>query len=138
MENIVLDTNCLVISFSRRSPYFKIWQDFFDGKFNLCITNEILGEYEEILTQKLGNKIASNILSAILNSSNVTKLTTYFHFNLIKQDQDDNKFVDCAIIANAKYIVTEDHHFDILKQTPFPHIDVIGIDDFLAILNNEM
>ena len=44
---------------------------------------------------------------------------------------DDNKFVDCAIIANAKYIVTQDHHFDVLKNIEFPKVDVVNIQTFL-------
>ena len=44
---------------------------------------------------------------------------TYFHFHLIEQDKDDNKFVDCAIAANAKYIVSEDAHFKQLKNNHF-------------------
>ena len=51
--------------------------------------------------------------------------------HLIQADEDDNKFVDCAIVANARYIVTEDHHFDVLKSIPFPSVDVIGIDEFV-------
>ena len=32
-----------------------------------------------------------------------------FRFNLITVDSDDNKFVDCAIQANARYIMTNRH-----------------------------
>ncbi|MBQ7192151.1 MAG: hypothetical protein IJS00_04690 [Paludibacteraceae bacterium] len=53
---------------------------------------------------------------------------------MIKEDKDDNKFVDCAIKANAKYIVSEDHPFDVLKKIDYPPIDVIGIDEFLLEL----
>ena len=55
--NIVLDTNCLLMSLSRRSAYYPVWRDFVDGKYTLCVTNEILAEYEEILTKKSGRKI---------------------------------------------------------------------------------
>lgn len=41
------------------------------------------------------------------------------------------KFVDCAIVAGAKYIVSEDHHFDVLKSIDFPHVNVITIEQFL-------
>ena len=58
----------------------------------------------------------------------------YYHFNLIS-DRDDNKFVDCAIKANAKYIVSEDHHFNELKSIPFPHVEVIGLKQFLKELS---
>ena len=132
--NIVLDTNCLLMSLSRRSAYYPIWRDFVDGKFILCITNEILAEYEEILTQKVGSEIASNVISAILDLPNTMRVQVYYHLRLITTDPDDDKFVDCAFKANARYIVTEDHHYDILKQTPFPYIDVVGIDEFIKVL----
>lgn len=135
MERVVLDTNCLIISFSRRSPYFKIWKNFFEGHFTLCVTNEIIAEYEEILTQKLGHNIAENIIKAILQSSNTLKCDAFFRFELIKSDPDDNKFVDCAIVANAHYIVTEDHHFDSLKNVEFPRVNVIGIDEFMRLID---
>ena len=32
-------------------------------------------------------------------------------------------------------IVTQDHHYDVLKQTPFPRIEVVDIDEFLSLLN---
>lgn len=59
---------------------------------------------------------------------------TYFHFHLIEQDKDDNKFVDCAIAANAKYIVSEDAHFKQLKNIPFPIVNVIRLGEFMKLL----
>lgn len=53
---------------------------------------------------------------------------------LIKTDPDDNKFVNCAVIANAKFIVTEDRHFEIVKKCPFPKIEIINLDSFLQTL----
>ena len=132
--NIVLDTNCLLMSLSRRSVYYPVWRDFVDGKYTLCVTNDILAEYEEILTHKVGPEIASNVITAILDLPNTKMVQVYYHLRLITADPDDDKFVDCAFKANARYIVTEDHHYDILKQTPFPYIDVVGIDEFIKLL----
>ena len=132
--NIVLDTNCLLMSLSRRSPYYPVWRDFVDGKYTLCVTNEILAEYEEILTDKVGAEIASNVITAILDLPNTKMIQVYYHLRLITADPDDDKFVDCAFKANARYIVTQDHHYDVLKQTPFPFIDVVGIDEFIKVL----
>ena len=36
--------------------------------------------------------------------------------------------------ANTKYIVTQDHHYDVLRNIPFPKIEVVDIDEFLIIL----
>ena len=61
-------------------------------------------------------------------------VSVYFEFNLIQEDPDDNKFVDCAITAGARYIVTEDHHYDVIKWKDFPGLDVVGLDEFLKHL----
>lgn len=134
MMNIVLDTNCLLMSLSRRSPYYPVWRDFVNGKYTLCVTNDIIAEYEEILSEKVGAEIAANVIKAILDLPNTKMVQVFFHLHLITADPDDDKFVDCAFKANAHYIVTQDHHYDVLKQTSFPHIDVVGIDEFIKIL----
>ena len=42
-----------------------------------------------------------------------------------------NKFVDCAVAGNAKYIVTEDSHYDVLKDLDFPKVDIIKLDEII-------
>lgn len=53
---------------------------------------------------------------------------------MIETDPDDNKFVDCAIVAHAHFIVTNDRHYDILKQIPYPKVNVVSLDKFLQLL----
>ena len=65
---------------------------------------------------------------------NVKFIDPHYSFGLIKADDDDSKFVDCAIASNAIFIVTEDKHFKELENIPFPKVEVIGIDDFLKYL----
>ena len=43
--------------------------------------------------------------------------------------------MDCAIHSNAKYIISQDKHFAILRDIDFPKLDVIDIDTFQHILN---
>ena len=136
MENIVLDTNCLISSLKRTSIYYPIWRDFILGKYCLCFSDEILDEYEEIIEQRTGSvEIAHSVVNAIINRSNTRHIEIYYHFDLIKADKDDNKFVDCAIKATAKYIVSNDHHFDVLKQIPFPKVEVLDINKFIEELS---
>ena len=138
MERIVLDTNCLIQSISPRSPYRRIWDSFFDGTNLLCVTTSILNEYEEILNLLTNEETAKYIIDAIVSNPYTIFITVYFDFNLIQKDPDDNKFVDCAIVANARCIVTQDHHFDVLSTIDFPKVDVIDIDEFLKILLSEV
>ena len=49
MRNVVIDTNCLVQMISLHSPYRPVWQAFREGKFYLCVSDEILYEYLEVL-----------------------------------------------------------------------------------------
>lgn len=130
MSRIVLDTNSLVQCISPKSKYRKIWDCFLDGTNVLCVSNEILNEYEEILERLAGVEIAKLVIDVILNNPHTLFFTPFYNFNLIKSDLDDNKFVDCAVVANAKFIVTEDRHYNILKLYSFPKVDFIGLDDF--------
>ena len=52
-------------------------------------------------------------------------------------DKDDNKFVDCAIAGNAQFIVTNDKHFEVLKNIQFPKVEVVSSTDFLQKLQKE-
>lgn len=137
INNVVLDTNCLIASLSKRGNYFKVWNDLHAGKYILCVSNEILEEYEEIIAQKVNPQIAANVIQTLINSPYVRLIETYFRFNLIDKDKDDNKFVDCAIAANASFIVSEDSHFRKLKEIPFPQVTVIRLSQFIHILNGK-
>ena len=122
------------MSIPRKSPYHQILLDFLAGKYLLCISNEVVLEYEEILTRKVGSLVANNIINAILASSNTIFINPQKRYQWIKSDPDDNKFVDCAISANAKYIVSQDHHYDVIRFNPEFDFTAIDIDAFLAIL----
>ena len=131
---IVLDTNCLIQSVSPRSKYHAVWESFVSGENRLCITNEIIEEYIEILQKLVGYEVSEYIVKTIINSPFTEFFTPYYHFELIKADPDDNKFVDCAIVARARYVVTNDHHYEVLKEIPFPKVQIISIQDFMKVV----
>ena len=131
-----MDTNCLLASLSSKSENFRVWKDFQTGKFTLCVSNEILEEYQEIIAQKTTPSIAQNVVRAIVESENVEFIDPHFHVYAIFADPDDNKFVDCAFAANAAFIVSEDSHFEALKTLAFPKIMVLKLKAFLKFLEN--
>ena len=134
MRRIVLDTNCLLQSLPSKSPYHKIWADVLRGKISLCVNTEILDEYEEILSQKINSEVATNVVEAIARLHTTIYQENYVHFGLIQDDEDDNKFVDCAVASGAEFIVTNDRHYNILKRTPWPDIKVTNIKEFIQLL----
>ncbi len=131
MRYVVLDTNCLIQILPTRSLFHRIWTDFLEGKYRLCVSNEILAEYEEILGFHASPEVAHNVVEAIARHPKTLYRESYYHFHLLSDiDKDDDKFVDCAITTGADYIVTEDSHFDRLKQIPFPQLNVLTLDEF--------
>lgn len=131
---VVIDTNVLLSSLPRISKYRPIFDKLISGKYELAISNEIFQEYVEIIGRKTTFQIAQNLGKLIMNLANVENTEIYFHWNLIEKDPDDNKFVDCAISASVKYVVTNDNHFKILKTIEFPPVEVVNADQFLEEL----
>ena len=131
LNKVVLDTNCLVMALSRHSEYYPVWQGIRTGKYVLCVSNDIISEYQEIIAQKTSEVVANNVVRALLESPFVELIDPYYHLELIVADPDDNKFVDCAFAANATYIVSNDKHFDVLKKIKYPPLQVIKLIEFL-------
>lgn len=131
---IVLDTNAFLVAIPPKSQYRPIFDALLQKKFILAYSTEILLEYEEILKRKANPIVVANALELLNAMSNIDKIEVYFHWNLIETDIDDNKFVDCAIAANADYIVTNDKHFQILKTVDFPKVNIISVEEFRNLL----
>ncbi len=107
--------------------------ELFNEKFEVFVTEDILLKYEEILGKKYSITTANNFIAALQLLQTVHFTHIYFRWQLL-QDTDDNKFADCAIAANADYLITNDKDFNILKQINFPKISVVTIQEFKTIL----
>jgi len=77
----------------------------------------------------MGVLASADALGVIENLPNVERITSYYKFGLLNDD-DDNKFVDCAIACNASFIVSHDKDFNILKKIDFPKVIVIDTEQF--------
>ena len=84
------------------------------------MSNEILLEYQETLTQLSGQakwQLVWRFLEGVSRlNNNVLYVEPRFRFQSIVTDPDDNKFVDCAIAVEADFILTNDRHFDVLNS----------------------
>jgi len=129
---VVLDTNVLLVSISSKSKYHWIYDKLVDDEYDLFITNEILMEYEEVISLKYSFSVARDVIKSLLILPNVYKTSIYYNWKLIADDADDNKFVDCAINSNSHLLVTNDNHFQVLINIDFPKIVVTNIDDFAS------
>jgi len=134
MLKVVLDTNAILRTISRKSEFSNIWNQLYQGSIEVWVTNDILLEYEEKISTIFSPETAELILSAFTLLPNVKKTDIHYNLELIETDIDDNKFVDCAFAGNVHYLVTNDKHFNKLKTIDFPSINVITLEEFWEIL----
>ncbi len=128
-KRVVLDTNIILVCASRKSPHNWVIQSLLKNEYELCVTTEILMEYAEIIEQKMGVRASQAFMATLENRDSINHINTYYEFRLL-DDEDDNKFVDCAIAANALFIVSHDSDFRRLNQVEFPLVEVIDLDEF--------
>jgi uncharacterized protein len=127
LPRIVLDTN-IIVSASWGGAPGEIIQAWFSQRYALLISPPILAEYQATLERLLPNSSdASHFLHAVyLRGITVTpreKVT------VIKQDPDDNRFLECALAGHADYIVSGDQH--LLKLGSFRKTPIVTPRAFL-------
>lgn len=131
---VVIDTNCLLASIPPQSNHYWLYETFKNGQFIWLISNEILLEYIEKLTDVYSENTAILVYSILSVAPNVEFSDPFFKWHLIEKDPDDNKFSDLAISGNADYLVTNDKHFTPLKSIDFPKLNIVSIEEFRKII----
>jgi len=134
MLRVVLDTNIILSSVSPYSPYRMIWDMLDQFAYEVCVTTEILLEYEEKLSQIFSPEVAELALNVLTINPNVIHISPKFRLQVIYPDMDDNKFVDCAFAANTHYLVSNDRDYNALKAIDFPKINLLKIEQFMEVL----
>lgn len=128
---LVIDTNVMVESITAKSPHNQIFRSLTSGQNYLAVSNEIFLEYFEVFARIYSRDTLQQISLFFKVSPVLLKIDPHYHFHLIHSDEDDNKFVDCAICGNCDFLITSDHHFDVLKEIPYPKVEIITPGDFI-------
>lgn len=106
---VVIDTNIFVSSFLGGNPrrIIDLWKK---GRITLCLSKEILDEYFEVL-QRIGLKNEEELkelLSLLSKGFNIIFTAKTPKINAVKDDPDDDKFIECAVALKAEVIVSGD------------------------------
>ena len=119
---VCLDTNVLIQARASSHPYGVILDGFVFGLLNWAVSNRVLSEYEEIISNKAGAVAWGTmfrLIELIDMSGNLISISPHYQFHVIGNDPDDNAFTDCAIAAHADYVITEDRHFAPLANSGY-------------------
>lgn len=131
---VVIDTNCLLASIPPKGAYYWLYEAFEQERFEWVISNEILTEYDEKISERYSTRTAHLVLTVLTFAPNALFNEPYYNWQLIETDPDDNKFVDLAIAVGADFLVTNDADFNVLKHTDFPKVNVVSLAQFKDIL----
>ena len=124
MQKIVIDTNVIVSSLIQRSyPNFIVDELFINDRFQLCVSDELMAEYYEVLARPKFAKFHDFFVRAEALLAHIeTKATKYYPtitLELIKDD-DDNMVLELADECEADFVITgntNDFTFPTYKQT---------------------
>jgi putative PIN family toxin of toxin-antitoxin system len=132
---VVFDTNIFISAFViPGSQGEEAYLHAMKGNFNLFSSVAILTEMAQKLREKFGwqeNKI-TRLLKAISKVATVIKTRPHIH---LLDDDPNNRILECAIAAEADFIVTGDRHLLSLKH--FQNIRILKLSDFLEVLTKE-
>jgi len=114
-----------------------VFDAFLETKFELCISTEILLEYEEKFIDFWGVEVAQNLLGLILASENVIRESPFFHFGLVIGDEDDNKFADIYISGGADILVSNDKKILAIDENAFPPLKTMTLQASSRLLTKK-
>lgn len=129
----VLDTNIFISAIEWSGKPYAILKKWKNKKFTLITSIEILTELVEILRRDFG--YADNVAYYWYQfiGANSSVVTPTQKIELIREDPDDNKVLECAIEGKAEYIISGDIH--LLNLKVYKGIKIVKPDEFLGILD---
>lgn len=104
---VVPDTNILVSSLlAPRGLESSVLDLGFRRQIQLCISREILEEYETVLSRPKFHLDPAMLSAFLLELRKSSLLFAPQRSVLAASDPDDNKFIECAEAAHADFLVT--------------------------------
>lgn len=115
---VCIDSNVVLGMFTAHHAHRPIVEAWLHKAFVWAVSTEILLEYEEIMLREGGAAKVAKMLQIMQMAAavlgNLRFVSPTYRFRLITHDPDDDKFADCAVTAEADWLITGDGHFNSL------------------------
>lgn len=110
MQKLIIDTNVLISALIQKSyPNLILVNCVFENRFEVCISEELLEEYFEVISRPKFTKYPDFLTKAefVISQleSNATKYSPQVRFDIIV-DSADNRLLELAYESKADFIVT--------------------------------
>ena len=136
MFRITLDTNILISATIVKGNEYDLLNLARLNKVKIVLSLSILKEFKEVISrERFGYppKIVDDLLRQILNISEI--VIPKKQIKVIKEDPDDDKILECALVGNVDYIVSGDKHLLNLKE--YKGIKIVRTKEVLALLEKQ-
>ncbi len=133
---VVLDTNVWVSALLWGGKPAAIVQAAEEGKVCIFISEGIAAEISEVLAYPKLEKIYTpelrreDLIEQVLKNARFVKAPSRVH--VVEEHPADDKFLDCALAANADYVVSGDKH--LLKVVSYKKTKILSVSDFLELI----
>ncbi len=127
---VVFDTNVLIsATMWDNSIAHRLFIKLIKENAEIVTSVDILEEYKKVLIRdfKYNEGDIKYIITTLLSLLKIIKPT--IKVDVIKEDPDDNKILECAISSNSEIILSYDNH--LLKLKKFKDIKIIRPEEFL-------
>lgn len=130
MLKVVLDTNVFIAAyFNRKSASARIIDLCLENKHKLIFSPRLRKEVRLILKNvRAEREFREKIRSLFVNASKVKPTKKVF---TVKEDPEDNKFLECALEGEADYLITSDRH--LLELGEFAQTKICKPTQFLKL-----
>ncbi len=128
-KRIVLDTNIIISAFGWNGEPKKLLDKIIENEFEWIISQNQIEELSRVLNYnkfKFSDEQKERIKTIVLSISILVEPKE--KLNIINEDKDDNKILECAIEGKVGYIITGDSH--LLKLKEFRDIKILKISEF--------
>ncbi len=130
---IVIDTNVVVSAIFFGGHPRDLIELLVKHKLVAYASPEIITEYQETVNElfsRYPEKPVSIPLTAIIAAMKLIITTSDIK---VCRDEDDNKFINCAVDANCLYIISGDKDLSDLKN--YGKIQIVTVSEFFSLFN---
>ncbi|MFT4249913.1 MAG: putative toxin-antitoxin system toxin component, PIN family [Candidatus Woesearchaeota archaeon] len=137
MLRVVLDTNVLVSAAIYQGNEYEVLQLIQLARVQLLLSEEIIQEFTAVLKRPKFGFSTTQVVDVIKQLRLICEVVhPKKRLEVIQEDLDDNKFLECALEGKADYILSGDKH--LLKLKHFEEIPIINASKFIALLKEEL
>jgi putative PIN family toxin of toxin-antitoxin system len=132
---VVLDTNVLVSAVVYGGNPRKVLQAAISGAVDLSVSETIIKELQQVLQRPRFGLSVQFIQNTIAELTSIAEwVVPTKHHQLVDEDPSDNFVLDCAVAAEADYLVTGDDHLIRLKACG--SVRIVNSQQFVEILEH--